>query len=185
MRQNVVKIVCWSVFVTVLVNVISFLMPKNPSLYIENATVNPNNGDIAVTYHKNNGDEGYTIDLYLFDAEGNLLLFKKHESKGGSFAKVKFVNDNIHIYASRADASYGYDREGNTITPLTKAEWKEYEFKEWDGWKSSRGEKTYTLGDTVYRYSYVPYPKSAFEFGCSLSIENTKTGNTVTLLEFE
>lgn len=183
--KNILKYLCVFVIVLVSVTIIDILIPKNLSLYVENAMVNEANGDIAVTYHQNNEDGSYTIDLYLFDSAGNLLFVKKHESDGGSHSIITFVEDKIYIYASRANYSYGYDRNGNNVSPLSREDWENYDSNEWVGWEKSRGEKTYTWGNNIYRYSFIPYPRSTVEFGCSISIENTETQECVTLLEFK
>lgn len=154
------------------------LIPKG-NAEIENAVVNPTNGDIAITYYSNENAE---IVLMVFDTSGNVLISEGHSSNGGTHSKIVFLDENIYIYVSRAGKSYGYNRDGEQITPLSYDEWENIETKEWEGWDSQNGQKSYSYGNYRYYYNTTAYPESLCSWECDISIENTATNETVKLL---
>ena len=163
------------------------LIPKG-NVKFDNAAVNQENGDIAITYstylEDDDGNDNLVIYLFLYDESGNLLFSKEHVSKsGGSYSEVVFFGETVHLYLSRDDVSYGYDREGKAALLLSSQQWDDLSSDPWTGWEKEYGGRSYTTDNYVYCYEQTPYPKNLIESECSMQIKNKATGETVLLLE--
>ena len=177
-KANII-IACLIVFI---LPIIALLIPKNQQT-IENAIVNSRTGDIAIVHY--NYENGGYIELFLYDVEGNLLFTKSHPSKGGSHSKLSFVGNDVHLYVSRTDIAYAYNKEGYSVETMSSDEWKNIDSNDWIGWETNFDSKTYIRNEYVYCYEKTPYPYSLFSSKCIVKIQNTKTGTSVVLLELE
>ena len=180
-KNNMTNIIV-ACLIVVLFPIVALLIPKNQRT-IENAVVNSITGDIAIVYY--NYDNGGTIELLLYDIDGNLLLSKSHPSNGGSHSKLCFIGTDIHLYVSRTNASYAYSKEGNSVKAMTSTQWEDVSSKEWIGWESKNNSKKYEMGEYTYCYEKTPYPKSLFNSRCLVQIQNSKDKTNVILLELK
>ncbi len=158
---------------------IYLLLPKT-TVEIENAVVNEENGDIAMTYYD---DKSHGIVLILFDKEGSMLWEKYFNSAGGSHSSMLFSEDSLHIYIGRTNEQYAYTRDGEEITSTVDS--KELKARQaWDNWDSSYGKKEFVFDQYRYTYTWIAWPKSLFDEKCTLTVQ--KEGEqSIVLIEKE
>lgn len=145
---------------------------------IENAIVNPINGDIAYTYADY---ESSVIRLVVYDALGNKLYTKALDSGGGGVnAYMSFSGNTLNVCSGRDRKMYAFDRDGSNATQNIMSKEELTELFSFSGWDKNRNKLIYTLNGNKYVYEKSPFPKYIFNNYCKLYIENG-SGDSITL----
>lgn len=132
------------------------LIPGKNVAQIENAAINPENGDIAFTYFYH---ERSTIVLALYNANGEALFSTGIDSDGGSYSTMTFNGENLCIYISRTNILYEFSRDG---TQVKKSEMPREQVDMpdlWHGWDPMRGKKQFEQNGYLYVYEYSTFPQ--------------------------
>ena len=157
------------------------LVPGKNVAKIENAIVNPENGDIAFTYFYS---ERSTIVLTLYNTSGEALFSTGIDSGGGSYSTMMFAGENLCIYISRTNTLYEFSRDGERIKkseiPREQIDMPEL----WHGWDTMRGKKQFEQNGYLYVYEYSAFPQYPSKEKHQLSIISPAgTGTTIYLRE--
>ena len=123
------------------------LLPKEAEPILD-ATVNEQNGDIAIAYYENSSF-GSVLCVVVFDREGRELFADSFWVSTG--AEMAFKDNILCVTVGYKDELHGYDREGNEVGSLMSPEAirkAEAGFERWSGFFT----QTYTLDEYTYCY---------------------------------
>ena len=132
------------------------IIPGKNVARIENAVINPENGDIAFTYFYG---ERSAIVLALYNANGEALFSTGIDSDGGSYSTMTFVGENLCIYISRTNMLYEFSRDGTRVRK-TEMSREQIDMPElWNDWDTTRGKKQFERDGYLYVYEYSTFPQ--------------------------
>lgn len=117
---------------------------------ITTAEVNPNNGDIAITYHLPSPTS--VTQVILFDKNGEKLFEKSYFTSGS--ARLCFKEDALGVCVGKTHKEiHFYDRVGTETEPnMSEEEFKKiYSFT---GWRHAFFRNTYYYENAGVRYRY-------------------------------
>lgn len=123
------------------------LIPKDAKPILD-ATVNEQNGDVAIAYYESTSF-GSILCVVVFDREGHELYSDSFWVSTG--AEMAFKDNILCVTVGHKDELYGYDREGNVVGSLMSPKAireAEAGFERWSGFFT----QTYTLGEYTYCY---------------------------------
>ncbi len=136
---------------------------------LENAVVNPINGDIAYTYFNY---EYSVICLSVYDSGGNKLFSKNLDSGGGgTVAYFAFSGETLNVCSGRNRKMYAFNRDGSNASENIMSKDELTDIMEFTGWKKAFNKKTFTSNGNTYVYEKAPFPKYIFNNYCKLYIE--------------
>ena len=142
------------------------LVPGKNVAPVENAVVNPANGDVAFTYF----GTGSNIVLNLCDLNGEVLFSKGIDSAGGSYSIMAFSGENICIYISRTKMLHEFTRDGTRVQKTEMPREQVAMLDVWQGWESTRGRRQMEQNGYLYVYEYSSFPQYLFGEKHQLSI---------------
>ena len=150
------------------------IIPKSAD-HIDEAAVNPLNGDIAIHYCTVKITHIAVVELYSKD--GERLFVKSFDSS----RPVNILFDDEKLYVITWDKSvYCYDRDGNEVAAeKSYSEILDATLLSFDGWESRIGKRTYKWE----RYEYLYEAPIIFRDRARLTI--THEGETFTVYESE
>ena len=159
MSKKTGVIICCCVIVIIIIA----LIPHNVNT-VQNAVVNPDNGDIAFSYFdKFRGVD--VIRITVFNKHGEELYSKSYLST--YTVGMIFDGDELCITVGRYDEKHSFDREGNETNNSIPA--KEItKHNTFEGWKTSFKKETYSFEE----YRYVYKKPSIISRNAKLIIEN-------------
>lgn len=88
----------------------SFLSIFNEQTEIEDAIVNPDNGDVAFAYYEDGG-----LRICAYDHGGKQLWNNFLPSDGGTTVYLAYDSENLTAYVSRTNTLYTFNRNGTVI----------------------------------------------------------------------
>ena len=170
------KKIVFFIAVAILTITMSLVLARlNSYEQIEDAIVNPDNGDIAYAYYVS---EESRLQVCVYDYEGNLLWKKRISSAGGTSMYFAYIDGNLNMYVSRTNKLYVFGRDG---TIISQSETNDYvseplsyiRSENWKGWEHRINEYEYLHESLGVRYVYSNSPSLLTGGGCRLYIESS------------
>ena len=137
-------LVCTSIICILIVS----LIPKEG--IIENAVVNSENGDIAISYV----DYSYRTPLQVidvFDKNGEKLFSESFFHSDGAVSMLFYEGALCICFGKSTKEKHIFDRNGNPVERIITIKQIE-ERTAFQDWKFSFGKRMYTYGEYTYRY---------------------------------
>jgi len=156
--RKIIFLICTTI---ALILIVTFIIPTDAS-EIFDADVNSKNGDIAFCYRDYDTD---LIKVLVFNKDGEKLF--SHAFNNSGVASLAFIEGRLFVYLFRAEQMYECDvlkNQVNTSVDSDRLDGK----KDFDGWSSSSGEKSFSFGEYVYTYK----SPTVFSDKAKLTIKN-------------
>lgn len=175
MNKKIKKIIILGILVVLLLVFVVLFTRSHP---IDDAAVNPENGDVAYVTLEAKGS-GHRIEV--FDKDGAPLFTKVLTLTSGAVPGVYFEGEYLCVHDGREDITYVYDRSGTRVEKRENVPDTQGKF---DGWERSWSVYEVKVGGARYVYDTANIMETILGQKTVLFIENEQ-GERVVLYEKE
>ena len=144
---------------------------------VDNACVNTENGDIALTYY--DGERNGTV-LRVYDVTGHKLYEKFLPACVGT--RMRYASSALEVYSIQKgdDMLVSWDRDGTVLEKIASPDKDNksigalYELDEWSGWDKTGNTRTFKTGSATYEYTESSWIKRIVRHGnCAMHITSS------------